>query len=100
MQLRGKKNCQSFFLVCVNGLCLAFVIWKTWQCITTYNSHPVGTRLSLEESGGLPFPAITICDTQSLQMPRKNQWMFLETLLNSLEVIDPQQLIDGMTPGT
>ena len=61
MQLRGKKICQSFFLVCVNGSCLAFVIWKTWQCITTYNSQPVGTRLSLEESGGLPFPAITVC---------------------------------------
>ena len=61
MQLRGKKIIQSFFVVCVNGSCLAFVIWKTWQCITTYNSNPVGTRLGLEELANLPFPAITVC---------------------------------------
>ena len=69
--------------------------WVHWE------THPVETTIDqvsvpVQE---LPFPAITICDTQSLQMPRRNRWMFLETLLNSVEVVNPQQLIDGMTPG-
>ena len=72
-----------------------------WQALEYWETHPVET--TIDQVGvpvqELPFPAITICDTQSLQMPRRNQWMFLETLLNSLEVIDPRQLIDGMTPG-
>ena len=73
-------------------------VWDAW---VYWDTHPVETTIDqvsvpVQE---LPFPAITICDTQSLQMPRRNRWMFLETLLNSVEVINPQQLIDGMTPG-
>ena len=30
----------------------------------------------------LDFPAITVCDTETLQMPRRNRWMYLEKLLN------------------
>ena len=30
----------------------------------------------------LDFPAITVCDTESLQMPRRNRWMYLEKLLS------------------
>ena len=75
--------------------------YTIWKAIKHWETHPVET--TIDQVGvpvqELPFPAITICDTQSLQMPRKNQWMFLETLLNSLDVINPQQLVDGMTPG-
>ena len=72
-------------------------VWDAW---VYWDTHPVETTIDqvsvpVQE---LPFPAITVCDTQSLQMPRRNRWMFLETLLNSVEVINPQQLIDGMTP--
>ena len=73
-----------------------------WQALDYWQTHPVET--TIDQVGvpvqELPFPAITICDTKSLQMPRRNQWMFIETLLNSLEVTNPQQLIDEMTPGT
>ena len=56
-----KQIIRTILLYFVNGSCLAFVIWKTVQCIKTYHEHPVGTRLSLEESANLPFPAITVC---------------------------------------
>ena len=75
-------------------------------CIATYSinasfedwdKHPVET--TIDQVGlpvhQLPFPAITVCDTTSLTMPRKNRWKFVEKLLNSLELIDP---IEEMTP--
>ena len=82
---------------------LMSVVYSVWTvCVAWqhWDTHPVET--TIDQIGvpvqELPFPAITICDTNSLKMPRRNQWMFIETLLNSLEVINPQQLIDGMTP--
>ena len=63
--LLPQKIFQSFSLICVNGFCLGFVIWRTWQCVKNYQDHPVGTRLSLEESASLPFPAITVCGRHS-----------------------------------
>ena len=47
----------------------------------------------------LPFPAITVCDKESLKMPRKNRWMLVEKLLNSLELINPMEILMKMYPG-
>ena len=75
--------------------------WTIYKALRHWEKHPVETTIDKVGVPGkeLPFPAITVCDTKSLQMPRRNQWMFLETLLNSVEVINPNQLIEGMTPG-
>ena len=66
-----------------------------------WDSHPVET--TIDEVGlpvdQLPFPAITVCDTDSLKMPRKNRWMFVEKLLNSLEFINPNEVLKRMYPG-
>ena len=66
-----------------------------------WESHPVET--TIDQVGvpvqELPFPAITVCDTPSLTMPRKNRWMFLEKLLNSLQLINPKEEIKHMYPG-
>ena len=69
--------------------------WTHWR------SHPVETTI---DEVGLPvdiltFPAITVCDTESLKMPRKNRWMFVEKLLNSLELVDPDKEIKEIYPG-
>ena len=32
------------------------------------------------------FPAITLYDRKSLQMPRRNRWMYLEALLNMIDI--------------
>ena len=79
----AQKIFRSFFLICVNGSCLAFVIWKTLQCLRLYHAHPVGTQLSLEESSNLPFPAITVCGGFGEEWPWKvyNQ-TYLEKICN------------------
>ena len=69
--------------------------------VTHWSSHPVET--TIDEVGLpvelLPFPAITVCDTESLKMPRKNRWMFVEKLLNSLELVNPEEELKRMYPG-
>ena len=47
----------------------------------TYNSNPVGTQLSLEESSGLPFPAITVCGRFGNEWKRFNK-TYLENVCN------------------
>ena len=45
----------------VNGMCIAFVIWQTIQCMTKYVRKPKGTIVTMEKSSEVPFPAITVC---------------------------------------
>ena len=93
---------RNFFERLIWGIVILFgfsySFYLVWNAFHHWETHPVET--TIDQVGvpvqELPFPTITICDTKSLQMPRRNQWMFIETLLNSLEVADPQQLIDGM----
>ena len=59
------SNVRTFFFVCINGSCLGFVIWQTIHCINTYIEKPIGTRLKMEKSIALPFPAITVCGYHS-----------------------------------
>ena len=70
-------------------------LYQQWE------DNPVET--TIDEVGlpiqDLPFPAITICDTNSLKMPRRNRWMFLETLLNSLSLSNPKEQMKEMYPG-
>ena len=83
---------------------LAILFWATWYIVGKqlqyWDSHPVET--TIDEVGlpvdQLPFPAITVCDTESLKMPRKNQWMFVEKFLNSLELINPKEILKRMYP--
>ena len=59
---------RSFLLVCVNGFCLGFVIWKTIECVNYYMDKPIGTKLGMKKSTDLPFPAITICGKFGMDM--------------------------------
>ena len=66
-----------------------------------WEANPVETTI---DEVGLPiqelqFPAITVVDTNSLKMPRRNRWMFLETLLNSLSLSNPSEQMSEMYPG-
>ena len=45
----------------VNGFCLAFVIWQTFNCMTKYIEKPKGTEMSMKQSANVSFPAITVC---------------------------------------
>ena len=78
--------------------------YSTYRIYNSYEyweSHPVET--TIDQVGvpvtELPFPTITVCDTNALQMPRKNRWMLVETLLNSLELLNPKEQVEKMNPG-
>ena len=87
------------------AILLALVFFITGRIINSqwiyWKSHPVET--TIDEVGLpvdlLPFPAITVCDTDSLKMPRKNQWMFVEKLLNSFELENPEEESKWIYPG-
>ena len=58
--------------------------WKQY----TWNETPLETTieqvsLPVEE---LNYPAVTVCNPSELQMPRRNRWMYLEKLLNWIDV--------------
>ena len=75
-----------------------------FQIYSAYNyweEHPLQTTIG---EIGLPvhklyFPAITVCDTEALTMPRRNRWMFVEQILNGLVLLDPEQEARNMFPG-
>ena len=79
----------------------AYTAYIVWNAYDYWENNPVET--TIDEMGvpvqELPFPAITVCDTKSMQIPRRNRWMFLETLLNSLELINPNEVRKRMNPG-
>ena len=78
-----------------------FAVNKILDANQYWDAHPIETII--DEVGlpvhELPFPAITISDPTPLTMPRKNRWMFVETLLNSLELVDPEEELKYMYPG-
>ena len=87
------------------GIFLSIAFWFTFHEIMEANrhwdNHPVGTIM--DEVGlpvhELPFPAISVTDSTSLTMPRKSRWMFVEALLSSLELVDPEGELKYMYPG-
>ena len=72
-----------------------------YETVLDWDRNPVIT--TIDEVGlsvsQLPFPAITVCDTESLKMPRQNRWRFIEKLLNSLELINPEVELTRLYPG-
>ena len=85
------------FIVTSFSLCI-YVINDAFE---NWDQHPVettidGIGLPVHQ---LPFPAITVCDTESLTMPRKNRWKFVEKLLNTLELIDQDEELKRIYPG-
>ena len=75
--------------------------YSIYNAYNYWENHPVETTI---DEIGLPvhelyFPAITVCDTESLTMPRRNRWMFVEQLLNSVELLHPEEVAKHMYPG-
>ena len=92
-----ERTVWALFIICGFIFCAVtlFKMNQHWQ------EHPVETTIGevgipIQE---LPFPAITVCDTQSLTMPRRNRWMFLETFLNSLHLKNLTNELRRMYPG-
>ena len=99
--VEGRNLIEKVAWFCIVLLGFIFSGWIIIQAFKNWAEYPVET--TIDEVGlsvsQLPFPAITVCDTESLKMPPKNRWMFLETLLNSLELINPNEQLKYMYPG-
>ena len=98
--VEGRNSFERFAWILFIFVSIVYSVWTVLVAWQHWDTHPVET--TIDRIGvpvhELPFPAITVCDTDSLKMPRRNQWMFLETLLNSMELTNPEQLFDGMSP--
>lgn len=79
------------------ALCSALILGSS----QVWSKDPVQTTMDQVSIPvhNLPFPAITVCDTESLQMPRRNRWMLLENLLNSMEIKNLSQIAEDIYPG-
>ena len=98
----GGRNClEKVLWVLFIAIGISFCMHILVNLYNQWEESPVET--TIDEVGlpiqNLPFPAITICDTNSLKMPRRNRWMFLETLLNSLSLSNPSEQMREMYPG-
>ena len=60
----------------------SFQNWEETPLQTTIET----IALPIEE---LYFPAVTVCNLDSLKMPRRNRWLFLEKLLRWVKAEDP-----------
>ena len=58
----NKKTIISVLTFAVSFSSLVFVMWQITNCFAQYIQKPEGTRLSIENTPDLPFPAITICN--------------------------------------
>ena len=52
---------KSCFSIGIQMLCIAFVVWQTFECIDKYIESPQGTETHVDFTGQVPFPSITVC---------------------------------------
>ena len=59
---KNMKRIISLLTFTVSFLSFVFVMWQITTCFVQYIQKPEGTKLSIENTVDLPFPAITICN--------------------------------------
>ena len=64
-----------------------YIIWNVFDYWTEFPVHITVDEVSAPVKD-VPYPAITVCDSESLQMPRRNRWKFLERFLNAAQLKD------------
>ena len=99
--IEGRNILERLVWIVFIAIGFAFSISIILQAFQSWENDPVQTTIGqvsvpIQE---LPFPAITVCDTESMQMPRRNRWMFLEELLNVFQLEDSKSLMSKINPG-
>ena len=91
--VEGRDNVERicWAIVIVTGFILSALLIQ--QSFANWENTPLQTTI---ETVSLPiekldFPAITVCNPDSLKMPRRNRWMFLEKLLKWAETKGPNE---------
>ena len=84
----GRNRCEKIFwiVLIVTGFILSGTI--TYNSISSWRETPLQTTIEKVSKPiqHFPFPAVTICNQDQLQMPRRNRWMFVEQVLNWIDI--------------
>ena len=56
---------KSSFTIGIQILCIAIVVWQTFECIVKYTESPQGTETYVDFTGEVSFPSITICSQKT-----------------------------------
>ena len=83
----GENLCEKLFwiiLIIVGFIISSCIIWKSFS---DWQDTPLQTTIDkvsmpIED---LPQPAITVCNSPELQMPRRNRWIYMEKVLNWID---------------
>ena len=86
--VHGRNRCETIFwatLIITGFLFSGHIIYTSFSA---WDETPLQTTIEkvskpIQE---YPFPAVTICDHGQLQLPRRNRWMFLEQILNWIDI--------------
>lgn len=99
--VEGRNILEKSFWILIMTIGFFYCGYQIYEAFSYWEEHPLMTTIDAVDLPvhELDFPAITVCDTESLKMPRRNRWMFLEQFLNGLELIDPEQEARNMFPG-
>ena len=97
--VQGRNRYEKVFwaILIVTGFAMSGEI--IYKSLSGWDETPLQTTIEKVDAPvqDYPFPAVTICDSGQLQMPRRNRWMFPENLLNWIDI---SQLEQNSTPST
>ena len=86
--VNGRNRCEKIFwvILIVIGFIFSGIIIN--NSIWSWRNIPLQTTIEKVSKPiqHFPFPAVTICNHDQLEMPRRNRWMFAEQVLNWIDI--------------
>ena len=84
----GRNRCEKIFwiILIVTGFMMSGIM--IYNSISSWRNTPLQTTIEKVSKPiqNFLFPGITICNQDQLQMPRRNRWMFVEQVLNWIDI--------------
>lgn len=80
----GENLAEKLFWVAIMIMGILYSGWMNITSFQEWENVPLATtidRLTMHIKE-LNQPAITVCNPEGLEMPRRNRWMYMEKLLN------------------
>ena len=84
----GRNRSEKIFWIILIGTGFMFSGIIIYNSILSWNNIPLQTTIEKVSKPiqHFPFPAVTICNHDQLQMPRGNRWLFVEQVLNWIDI--------------
>ena len=88
MLLQVEIDVKKIFWIILIGTGFMFSGIIIYNSILSWNNIPLQTTIEKVSKPiqHFPFPAVTICNHDQLQMPRRNRWLFVEQVLNWIDI--------------